>query len=330
MGGVMDPILLKVKDLHVDFDTDYGTICGVDDISFEINAGSTLAIVGESGCGKSVTSLACMHLLGKQGRITRGNIFFEGEDITCAKEKKMRGIRGNEISMIFQEPMTSLNPLLTVGYQISEALYLHTHQTDKDIKVKVLELLQQVGITHSVEEVYKKYPHELSGGQRQRIMIAMALACKPKLLIADEPTTALDVTTQAQILVLLKDLQKKSNMAILLITHDMGIVAEMADEVLVVYEGIVVERGKVLDIFTHAQHPYTRGLIQSIIRIDVPSNRRLYSIPGMVSPIREKWRRCPFYNRCIYATNACNTNLPELKNMGNRHYSRCLLVGKER
>lgn len=323
----MNQTLLKVNNLHVDFNTDDGIVCGVDDISFEIKEGSTLAIVGESGCGKSVTSLACMHLLGKQGKITKGKITFEGEDITYANEQRMRQLRGNKVSMIFQEPMTSLNPLLTIGYQVYESLHLHTELKRKDSKKKVLSLLRQVGIADE-EEVYKKYPYELSGGQRQRVMIAMAIACHPKLLIADEPTTALDVTIQAQVLKLLKSLQKEFNIAILLITHDMGVVAEMADEVLVVYEGIVVEQAKVLDIFDQAQHPYTKGLLKSIVRVDQPIKTKLYSIPGMVSPIRKNWNRCPFCERCKFTTDMCRSKLPELRNFGKQHYVRCFLPVK--
>ena len=323
----MEDALLQVENLQVQFKRGKKTIYAVDDVSFTLRHGVNLALIGESGSGKSVTSLACMGLLDKNGKVTRGKITFDDQDITRAGQRELSKIRGAQMSMIFQEPMTSLNPVLTIGYQLGEAMRLHTDMTAVQIKARSKELLDQMGIPNA-EKVLRGYPHELSGGMRQRVMIAMALACDPKLLIADEPTTALDVTIQAQILELLKKLQKDLDINLLIITHDFGVVAEIADEVAVMYAGLVVESGTVDEVFHHRQHPYTDGLLKSIIPLDASTGSALYSIPGIVPEITAHQESCPFYPRCPYGSDLCMERLPPLYESRPGHYVRCFLEGK--
>lgn len=322
----MQKALLQVENLQVLFKREHDTVVAVDEMSFTVRQGTNLALVGESGSGKSVTSLACLHLLGGNGGIAQGRILFDGRDITRAGEREMQKLRGAQLSMIFQEPMTSLNPVLSIGYQLGESLRLHTDMTPAQIKVRSLELLSQMGIPNG-EKVLRGYPHELSGGMRQRVMIAMALACSPKLLIADEPTTALDVTIQAQILDLLKKLQKETGITMLIITHDFGVVAEMADEVVVMYAGLAVEKGTVDELFSRPQHPYTEGLLKSIIPLDASMGSALYSIPGVVPEITRHQQCCPFYPRCPYGGDLCSQKLPSLKETSPGHFVRCFLGG---
>jgi oligopeptide/dipeptide ABC transporter ATP-binding protein len=316
--------LLQAEDLQVQFKREDGISLGVKEVSFSVIEGVNLALIGESGSGKSVTSLSCMHLLGNNAKIAKGAIFFEGTDITHAGEKEMQKLRGERMSMIFQEPMTSLNPVLTINFQLSEALRLHTAMTKKEIRERCVQLLRQVGIA-DVEKVLAGFPHELSGGMRQRVMIAMALACNPKLLIADEPTTALDVTIQAQILTLLKKLQKETGITIMIITHDFGVVAEMADEVVVMYAGYAIEKGEVNELFTNPLHPYTEGLLKSIIPLHAAMDTPLYSIPGMVPAITLEQTGCPFRDRCASVLPQCEREFPELKERNPGHFVRCFI-----
>lgn len=319
----MTATLLQVENLQTAFDTEYGEQTCIEDVSFIIHKGENLAIVGESGCGKSVTALSIMHLLGNRGKIKQGNIIFDGYNLTDASERTMEEIRGNRLSMIFQEPMTSLNPVLHIGFQIREVLRLHTGNTNRQNKEQVLHLLCQVGIPEP-KKVVKMYPHELSGGMRQRVMIAMALACRPKLLIADEPTTALDVTIQAQVLELLKSLRNEFGTTVMMITHDLGVVAEIADNVAVMYAGQVVEQADVFSLFDNPQHPYTRGLFQSIPHIDTKAGARLVAIPGMVPANYGKKQGCRFYDRCSLATEQCRLENPALIKTGGDHLVRCI------
>ncbi|WP_337100329.1 ABC transporter ATP-binding protein [Paenibacillus sp. YIM B09110] len=314
--------VLAVSHLQTAFDTEQGKIISVDDVSFELRAGETLAIVGESGCGKSVTALSIMRLLGKSSRIEDGEILLEGKDILQLNEREMRGIRGNRISMIFQEPMTSLNPVFTIGYQLMESIQLHLSLDKKQAYASAVEMLKKVGLPRP-EQIMDEYPFALSGGMRQRVMIAMALACKPKVLIADEPTTALDVTVQAQIMRLMKELCKESGTAIILITHDLGVVAEMADRVLVMYAGQVVEETDVYSLFEKPIHPYTQGLLGSVARLDADDGEQLTAIPGAVPARYQTMPGCRFYNRCYLATDHCATNLPPLEVAEEGHLKRC-------
>ncbi|MDR2797149.1 MAG: ABC transporter ATP-binding protein [Treponema sp.] len=323
----MAKTLLQVEHLQVQFNMEAGISFGVKDVSFSVTEGVNLALIGESGSGKSVTSLSCMHLLGNKGRISRGLVTFEGVDITHAREKEMQKVRGERMSMIFQEPMTSLNPVLTINFQLSEALRLHSNLTKKEIHDQCRRLLQQVGIGDG-EKVLAGFPHELSGGMRQRVLIAMAIACKPRLLIADEPTTALDVTIQAQILALLKKVQAEMGITLMLITHDFGVVAEMADEVAVLYGGYVVEQGEVHELFTHPLHPYTQGLLKSVLSLDASMDAPLYSIPGMVPLMLQEPKGCPFHDRCLWGTDRCIQNFPELQERTQGHGVRCF-IGEE-
>ncbi len=282
-----DEPLLSVRDLVTAFDTDDGQVVAVDGVSFDVEAGKTLGIVGESGCGKSVTAMSLMRLLPQPaGRILGGSARFQGEDLVTASEERMRSIRGAEIGMVFQEPMTALNPVHRIGKQIGEMLLLHEPLSKAEAWQRSIELLKLVGIP-APETRVGEYPHQLSGGMRQRVVIALALACNPKLVIADEPTTALDVTVQAQILDLLRSLQKRLGMSVIMITHDLGVIAEMCDEVVVMYAGRVAERGSVRDIFGNPQHLYTRGLLESIPRLDSPRKQELTTIPGAVPPLSE-------------------------------------------
>jgi oligopeptide/dipeptide ABC transporter ATP-binding protein len=316
--------LLEVKNLKTYFDTDAGTVKAVDGVSFSVESGETLGIVGESGCGKSVTSLSIMGLLPRPaGRIAGGRIIFDGKDLTTLSEEEMQKIRGNDISMIFQEPMTSLNPVFTIGEQIMEPLRLHQNMDNKAAFEKAVELLELVSIP-SARQRMTEYPHQLSGGMRQRAMIAMALACNPSLLIADEPTTALDVTVQAQILDLMNELKKKMNSAIIFITHDLGVIAQMAQNVVVMYAGKVVERAPVVPLFKKPQHPYTRGLLHSIPHLNTQA-KRLDVIPGVVPSPLNFPSGCKFHNRCSECFDRCATEEPPLYLLSNNQAVRCWL-----
>lgn len=302
--------LLEVKDLKTYFYTTSGIVPSVDGVSFDLESGQTTALVGESGCGKSVTSFSIMQLVNAPGKIVGGEIMFKGRDLTRLSDKEMRSIRGNEISMIFQEPLTSLNPILKIGTQLDETLLLHQSVSKKEAKAASIEMLKKVGIPRA-EQVYSSHPHELSGGMRQRVMIAMALSCNPSLLIADEPTTALDVTIQAQILKLMRNLKKDFDTSILLITHDLGVVAELADKVIVMYAGQVVEEADVMTLFAEPKHPYTQGLIQSTPKIDSEVDE-LDSIKGNVPTPSNKPEGCYFHPRCPFAMDICKKKMPAL------------------
>ncbi|QDP40381.1 ABC transporter ATP-binding protein [Radiobacillus deserti] len=315
--------LLQVDNLVTQFRTAEGNLSAVRGISFTVNKGETLCIVGESGCGKSITSLSLMGLLPQNGKITEGSILFNNEDLTKKKEEELRRLRGNKMSMIFQEPMTALNPVFDIGYQLREPLMIHRKMSKKEANVKAIELLEQVGIPDPIKRL-KQYPHELSGGMRQRVMIAIALACKPSLLIADEPTTALDVTIQAQILDLMDDLKKEMDMGVIFVTHDMGVVAEIADRVMVMYAGEVVEIGDVETIFNHPQHPYTKGLLASVPNVD-DETHALESIPGTLPNINEKIEGCRFHTRCEFATDKCRAQSPPSFTVSENHQSKCWL-----
>lgn len=324
----MAKTLVEFKDVHTYFYTEAGTVKAVNGVSYKIKEGETVCVVGESGCGKSVTALSLMRLIAApQGEIVKGNISFDGKDITSLSEEEMMSIRGNDISMIFQEPMTSLNPVFTVGNQIMESIMLHQKLDKKQARDKAIEMIKLVGIPRA-EAIVDSYPHELSGGMRQRIMIAMALSCNPKLLIADEPTTALDVTIQAQILDLMRDIKQKTQTSIMLITHDLGVVAEMADYVVVMYAGKVIEEGPVNDIFKNPLHPYTRGLLKSKPVINQETDR-LYSIPGQVpNPIGMK-DSCYFHERCEHCMEVCKTQIPTIKYYDEQHKISCFLYDGE-
>jgi peptide/nickel transport system ATP-binding protein len=319
--------LLDIQQLKTYFYTESGIVPSVDDVSFQLKKGETVAIVGESGCGKSVTSLSVMGLVGAPGKIVGGKVLFEGKDLTKISKKEMRKIRGNEIAMIFQEPLTSLNPVFTVGSQVAEAIILHQDASKEEAKQKTIELLKKVGIPRA-EKVYSSYPHSLSGGMRQRVMIAMALSCNPKLLIADEPTTALDVTIQAQILHLMKELSRDNETAIMLITHDLGVVAEMVDRVIVMYAGQVVEQTDVFTLFREPKHPYTQGLLKSTPKIHELKDE-LESIEGAVPTPAEMPRGCKFHPRCPFAMEQCVTDEPKLGELEVGHQVRCWLYKEE-
>jgi len=318
--------LVQVKNLHTYFYTDAGVVKAVNGISFDVEKGQTIGIVGESGCGKSVTSLSIMRLIQEPGRIVEGEVLFDGVDLVKLSQREMRGINGNRMSMIFQEPMTSLNPVFTVGEQIAEALILHEKMSKKQAKEKAIEMITTVGISRA-EGIYTSYPHELSGGMRQRIMIAMALSCNPELLIADEPTTALDVTIQAQILDLLKDIKKKFGMSIMLITHDLGVVAEMADYVIVMYAGRIVEQGNVKDVFLNPSHPYTIGLLKSKPLPNMVVDR-LYTIPGQVPNLIGLPEKCHFSDRCDKCSDICKIGHPKLVEVEKNHKVACTMFGE--
>ncbi|MCH7741520.1 MAG: ABC transporter ATP-binding protein [Proteobacteria bacterium] len=315
--------LLEVSNLITEFDTDEGRVRAVDQISFSANTGETLGIVGESGCGKSVTALSIMRLLPQpMGKIAGGSVLFQGVDLTTLPLSKMEKVRGNEIGMVFQEPMTALNPVHTIGKQIAEVLLLHNdYSTQRALKESV-DILDRVGIP-SPELKMGEYPHQLSGGMRQRVVIAIALACKPKLLIADEPTTALDVTIQAQILELIKDLQAEMGMSVILITHDLGVIAETCDQVVVMYAGKIVEKGSVFDLFDNPSHPYTRGLLASIPTLETPPKSKLSVIDGMVPGLMDLPPGCRFENRCPYARHACGQSVPPIQVIEAQHEVSC-------
>jgi peptide/nickel transport system ATP-binding protein len=316
-------MLLQVKDLVTSFDTDAGELTAVNGVSFGVAAGQTLAIVGESGCGKSVTSLSIMGLLAKPaGTIRSGSIQFEGQELVGASQAELQNLRGNRMAMIFQEPMTSLNPAFTVGEQIIEGLMRHLPLSRTQASERALEMLQKVRIP-APEKRMNDYPHQLSGGMRQRVMIAMALSCSPKLLIADEPTTALDVTIQAQILELMRALQEETQTAIILITHDLGVVAEVADQVVVMYAGQVVEQAPVQALFDKPQHPYTVGLLGSIPQLD-EVQERLASIEGQVPNPLNRPAGCAFAQRCPFAQDNCKVQTPTLTEILPGHWSACL------
>jgi peptide/nickel transport system ATP-binding protein len=312
--------LLEVRDLSTSFAVEGRELVAVDGVSFELQPGSTLAIVGESGCGKSVTALSIMGLVAPPGRV-EGEIRFEGTDLRKLSASALRELRGNRLSMIFQEPMTSLNPAFTVGDQIAEVLLRHRAVSREDARARAIELLRQVHVP-SPEARFDDYPHRLSGGMRQRVMIAMALACEPRLLIADEPTTALDVTIQAQILDLMRALREETGAAIILITHDLGVVAELADEVAVMYAGRIVERASVARLFAEPQHPYTVGLLGSIPRLDLDQSR-LPAIEGLVPNPLERIAGCRFHPRCPFAIARCREEYPPLERVTFEHASAC-------
>ncbi len=314
--------LLEVRDLRTVFTGDDGEFAVVDGVSFSVEAGRTLAIVGESGCGKSVTSLSIMGLLPKpHGRIAAGSVRFEGRELVGAPEQELQDLRGNGMAMIFQEPMSSLNPSFTVGDQIMEGLLRHRSMSRAQARERAIEMLRKVRIP-APEQRIDEFPHKLSGGMRQRVMIAMGLACEPRLLIADEPTTALDVTIQAQILELMRTLQQETGTAIVLITHDLGVVAEVADEVVVMYAGRVVERAPVQSLFDEPQHPYTVGLLGSIPRLDADQDR-LTSIDGQVPAPSALPAGCSFAERCPFADAACRASVPPLRDVGAGHQAAC-------
>jgi peptide/nickel transport system ATP-binding protein len=317
-------MLLQVRDLRTYFDTLDGTVKAVDGVNLEIGSGRTLGLVGESGCGKSITALSIMRLIERPGRIVSGTVLFEGVDLLKLSEAEMRDIRGNAISMIFQEPMTSLNPVFTCGSQIAEAIRLHEDVGSREANERAVEMLRQVGIPDP-ERRANQYPHELSGGMRQRVMIAMALSTYPQLLIADEPTTALDVTIQAQILELMKSLREQRQMAIMLITHDLAVIAEMADDVTVMYAGQVVEHSDVYTVFERPHHPYTRGLLGSIPRLG-ERRRRLQTIEGVVPNPLNLPPGCLFARRCPYRMPICSQTSPPLQEVGPGQVSRCWLT----
>lgn len=315
--------LLEVRHLQTQFRTEHGLVKSVDDVSFRIDAGEVLGIVGESGCGKSVTSYSIMGLIEAPGEVAGGEIWLEDRDLTKLSRKQLRQIQGKEMAMIFQEPLTSLNPLLTVGLQISEVLSRHKKLSKREVKEQSVEMLRQVGIPRP-DKIYHSYPHELSGGMRQRVMIAIALSCGPKLLIADEPTTALDVTIQAQILKLMKELRDNLNTSIMLITHDLGVVAEMADRVIVMYAGQVVEEGNVYDIYRSPKHPYTKGLMNSTPKLH-DDKSTLESIPGTVPPLSNMPSGCRFHPRCPLAHDKCAKEAPALEKLKSGAQVRCWL-----
>jgi oligopeptide transport system ATP-binding protein len=319
----MAPVL-EVRDLQTQFHTPDGIVKAVNGVSFYVERGETLGIVGESGCGKSVTSLSIMRLIpSPPGKIAGGQILFDGEDLVHATEEEMRHIRGNRIAMIFQDPMTSLNPVLTIGRQITESLELHMNLNQREARNRAAELLDLVGIPSAAKRL-DNYPHQFSGGMRQRVMIAMALSCNPELLIADEPTTALDVTIQAQILELINRLKDELEMAVLIITHDLGVVAGMADRVTVMYAGRVVEEGPTKELFANPRMPYTIGLLRSIPRLDESREAKLTPIRGLPPDLINLPEICPFSPRCDYAQEKCLTKTPPLRSVGHDHRAACL------
>jgi len=317
--------LLEVRDLHTAFETPAGTVNAVNGVSFNLERGKVLGIVGESGSGKSVTAYSIMQILEKNGKIVSGSVKVDGQELVGAGEKVMKTVRGNKISIIFQDPMTSLNPTYTVGHQLMEAIMLHTPRNRKQAWDRAVEMLRLVNVNEP-EKRMKQYPFEFSGGMRQRVMIAMALACEPDILIADEPTTALDVTIQAQILELMQSLQKELGMAIIMITHDLGVVAEMCDRAVVMYCGSVVEEGTVEEIFKNPQHPYTQGLLASIPKL-TDENTELYNIKGTVPNLTKLPQGCRFAERCEHCTHECLLSRPGLTELTETHKVRCFLKG---
>ncbi|WP_408011242.1 ABC transporter ATP-binding protein [Pseudalkalibacillus sp. A8] len=319
--------LLEVKDLKTYFYTEHGVVPSVDGVSFNVKKGETIGIVGESGCGKSVTSLSLLQLVSEPGKIVGGEILFNGESLINYSNKQMRKVRGNKISMIFQEPLTSLNPVFTVGRQVSESIRLHQHVDKKKAKELTVDMLSKVGIVNA-EKVYSSFPHQLSGGMRQRVMIAMALSCNPQLLIADEPTTALDVTIQAQIIKLMKDLSKELDTSIIIITHDLGVVAEMVDRVIVMYAGQIVEQNSVFKLFENPKHPYTKGLLNSTPKIHHLEDQ-LESIEGNVPSPQNMPKGCKFHPRCPFTMDRCRNSEPPLFRVDEGSEVRCWLSEEE-
>ena len=321
--------ILEVKNLTVHIKTHKGVVQAVRGVDFYLNEQETLAVVGESGSGKSITMKGVMGILPKNGKVVEGSVMFQGNDLTKYSERQMQQVRGSEIAMIFQDPMTSLNPTMKVGKQIEEMLKEHRKEMSKaDRKARAIELLSLVGISNP-EARYDQYPHQLSGGMRQRVVIAIALACDPKVLIADEPTTALDVTIQAQILDLMKKIQEEKGMSILMITHDLGVVAEMCTRAIVMYAGEIVEEAPIDELFNAPQHPYTKGLIASVPKLG-SGVKVLPSIPGSVPDLSSLPSGCRFAPRCKYATEKCRAGKPELFEVGENHYSRCWLASEDR
>src|SRR5574340_361658 len=322
------PWLLEVEDLHVHFVTSRGVVRAVEGISYKVRAGEVVALVGESGCGKSVSSLAIMRLLAKPaGRVVNGRILFEGRDLLRLSEEKMREIRGRDIGMIFQEPMTSLNPVLTIGCQIMEPLLIHLGMDMEAARGRAVELLKMVGIPDPGRRL-DQYPHQFSGGMRQRVMIAIGLACNPKLIIADEPTTALDVTIQAQILKLMQDLSRDLGIALVVITHNLGVVARYADRVNVMYAARMAEQGGAVDVFAKPLHPYTAGLLRSVPRLDEPRGHKLETIEGLPPNLLDSPPGCRFAPRCRAKQDACTRVMPELEAVAPHRYSACLRAGE--
>ena len=323
----MSETILELKNLHTSFKTGNGEVMAVNGVSFKLERGKILGIVGESGSGKSVTAYSIMQILERNGKITEGQVLYKGQDITKYTEKQMRDFRGKCCSIIFQDPMTSLNPVFTVGNQLREAIELHTDRKGKDAQARAVEMLTLVGVNEPEKRV-KQYPFELSGGMRQRVMIAMALACEPDILIADEPTTALDVTIQAQILELMQDLQKKLGMAIIMVTHDLGVIADMCDEIIVMYGGRVCERGTAEDIFYRPGHEYTKGLLRSIPNVD-RIGEKLVPIPGTPINLLNMPKGCAFCPRCENAMKICIEEVPQEMRMPDGHFAACWLNVKK-
>ena len=320
--------LLEVKNLKTHFFTPEAIVKAVDGISYDVEEGEVVGIVGESGCGKSVGAMSIMRLIASPpGRIVDGQVFFEGEDLVQVDDAKMREIRGNNIAMVFQEPMTSLNPVLTIGRQLTETLELHENMSSDEASVRAAELLEMVGIPDSQQRL-ADYPHQFSGGMRQRVMIAMALSCSPKLIIADEPTTALDVTIQAQILELMQDLSQRLGTALIIITHNLGVVARYADRVIVMYAGKIIESGTANDVYTDPRHPYTLGLLKSVPRLDEKIPEKLEAIEGLPPLVIDLPDACAFAPRCKFAIDKCNEKMPELEEITPGHMSRCYVASE--
>ena len=324
----MSEHLLSVQDLHTSFFTDSGEVHAVNGVSFNLDPGEVLGIVGESGSGKSVTAYSIMQILADTGRITSGHILYKGQDLTTWDARQMSGFRGKCCSIVFQDPMTSLNPVFTIGNQLREAIELHTDRKGKASLARAIEMLELVGINEPDRRL-KQYPHELSGGMRQRVMIAIALACEPKLLIADEPTTALDVTIQAQILELMNDLRHKLGMSIIMITHDLGVVAQMCEKIAVMYAGHIVEYGTTDEIFYNPQHEYTKGLINSIPKLNAEEKERLVPIEGQPVDLLNPPAGCPFAPRCKSCMKVCLNKMPPRTELSDTHYTYCWLRQKE-
>ena len=327
-----EDILLSVRDLHVQFTSDIGPVKAVDGISFDLKPGEVLGIVGESGSGKSATGLSLMGLIpSPPGKVIKGSIFYQGQDILSFSEAKMNTIRGKEISMVFQDPMTTLNPYLTIQKQLTEILEVHHSLGQAEAKEKSIELLTRVGIRDAADRIHQ-YPHQFSGGMRQRVVIAMALLCRPSLIIADEPTTALDVTVQAQILALLADLVEQEKTSIIIITHDLGVVAQLADQVAVMYAGRFVEHGPVQQVLQHPAHPYTKGLLESVPRLDLPQNHRLQAIAGSPPNLAKLPVGCTFAARCKEKLDICEKSYPESTQISSAHTvahtARCFALGE--
>ena len=316
--------LLEVKDLTTAFSGDSGDNISVDHVSFHVVEGEVVCVVGESGCGKSVTSLSIMGLLRRGGTVTDGSVLFDGKDLVKLSEEEMDNIRGDKMTMIFQDPLTSLNPVFTIGSQITESIRTHMKLSKKEAKERAISILEKVGMPDA-KGIMKKYPHTLSGGMRQRAMIAMALCCNPSLLIADEPTTALDVTIQAQIMNLLRDLQKETGMAMILITHDIGLVAQMADRVIVMYAGQMVEEAPVKELFKNPKHPYTKALLDTVPTIRDSADRQLVSIPGIVPENYDNITGCRFADRCKFCQAECS-NVQEDYEFGPGHTAKCIVM----